>query len=218
MPGETYKPPKFGANPVLLGLGALGIAFGIGILLPLTQFLNPNDGKKQVRSVEVALPPPPPPPISEPPPPPDTPEEPPPPPDQSMNIDLSQLDMSLNAGVGNVMAGAFAFKGFSARQDAMSEMKIFNLAELDRKPRLLRKPSIKYPPTLKRQKVEGDVKLLVLINERGSVKVLKVLSSSHPEFTEAATKAVERSRYEAPKKGGQAVRTKFLLPVPFRMR
>ena len=168
--------------------------------------------------MEVALPPPPPPPISEPPLPPDTPEEPPPPPDQSMNIDLSQLDMSLNAGVGNVMAGAFAFKGFSARKDAMSEMKIFNLAELDRKPRLLRKPSIKYPATLKRQKVEGDVKLLVLINERGSVKVLKVLSSSHPEFTEAATKAVERSRYEAPKKGGQAVRTKFLLPVPFRMR
>ena len=88
-----------------------------------------------------------------------------------MNIDLSQLDMSLNAGVGNVMAGAFAFKGFSARKDAMSEMKIFNLAELDRKPRLLRKPSIKYPATLKRQKVEGDVKLLVLINERGSGKV-----------------------------------------------
>ena len=135
-----------------------------------------------------------------------------------MEIDLSQLDMNLNAGIGNVMSGAFAFKGFSAQRDAMSEMKIFNLAELDRKPRLLRKPSIKYPSALKKQKVEGDVKLLVLINERGSVKVLKVLSSSHPEFTEAATKAVERSRYEAPKKGGQAVRTKFLLPVPFRMR
>ena len=218
MLGEPYQPPKFGANPILLGIGALAIAFGIGILLPLTQLLNPNEGKKQIRSVEIALPPPPPPPISEPPPPPDTPEEPPPPPDQSMNIDLSQLDMNLNAGVGNIMAGVFAFKGFSASKDAMSEMKIFNLAELDRKPRLLRKPSIKYPPFLKRKKIEGDVKLLVLINERGSVKVLKVLSTSHPEFTEAATKAVERSRYEAPKKGGKAVRTKFLLPVPFRMR
>ena len=217
MSQASYKPPKFGANPVLLGLGAILTAFAIGILLPLTQLLNPSDGKKKIRSVEVALPPPPPP-ISEPPPPPDTPEEPPPPPDQSMEIDLSQLDMNLNAGIGNVMSGAFAFKGFSAQQDAMSEMKIFNLAELDRKPRLLRKPSIKYPSALKKQKVEGDVKLLVLINERGSVKVLKVLSSSHPEFTEAATKAVERSRYEAPKKGGQAVRTKFLLPVPFRMR
>ena len=45
-----------------------------------------------------------------------------------MNIDLSQLDMSLNAGVGNIMAGAFAFKGFAAHKDAMSKMKIFNLA------------------------------------------------------------------------------------------
>ena len=111
MPGKSYESPKFGANPVLLTLGALGTALAIGIILPLTQLLNPSDGKKQIRSVEVALPPPPPPPISEPPPPPDTPDEPPPPPDQSMNIDLSQLDMSLNAGVGNVMAGAFAFKG-----------------------------------------------------------------------------------------------------------
>jgi len=114
VPGETYRPPKFGANPILLGLGALGIAFGIGILLPLTQLLNPSDGKKQVRSVEVALPP--------------THRMNHRPPDQSMNIDLSQLDMSLNAGVGNIMAGAFAFKGFAAHKDAMSKMKIFNLA------------------------------------------------------------------------------------------
>ncbi|MFL2913277.1 MAG: energy transducer TonB [Opitutales bacterium] len=217
MSKDQYKPPKFGVNPVLLGLGALAISFAIGILLPLTQLLNPGDGKKIVRSVEVALPPPPPPPISEPPPPPDTPEEPPPPPDQSMEIDLSQLDISLNAGVGNVMTGAFAFKGFAAKSDAMSEMKIFNLADLDRKPKLLRKPSVKYPPSLKRNKVEGNVRLLVLINERGSVKVLKVLSSDHPEFTESATKAVERSRYEAPKKNGQPVRTKFLLPVGFTL-
>ena len=134
-----------------------------------------------------------------------------------MEIDLSQLDISLNAGVGNVMTGAFAFKGFAAKSDAMSEMKIFNLADLDRKPKLLRKPSVKYPPSLKRNKVEGNVRLLVLINERGSVKVLKVLSSDHPEFTESATKAVERSRYEAPKKNGQPVRTKFLLPVGFTL-
>ena len=215
MPSESYEAPKFEANLILLGLGALATAFAIGFILPLIKLLNPSDGKKQIRSVEVALrhrlpflnlrlPP--------------THRMNPTPPDQSMNIGLSLLDMSLNAGVGNVMAGAIAFKGFAARKDAMSEMKTFNLAELDLKPRLLRKPSIKYPPSLKRQKVEGDVKLLVLINERGSVKVLKVLSSSHPEFTEAATKAVERSRYETPKKGGQAVRTKFLLPVPFRMR
>ena len=213
-----YQTPKFGSNPILLGLGALAIAFAIGIILPLTQLLNPGDGKKTIRSVEIALPPPPPPPISEPPPPPDTPDEPPPPPEQAMDIDLSQLDLSLNAGVGNVMSGAFAFKGFAAKSNAMSEMKIFNLSELDRKPRLLRKPAVKYPVSLKRKKIEGEVRLLVLINERGSVKVLKVLSSSHAEFTESATKAVERSRYEAPKKNGQPVRTKFLLPVPFRMK
>ena len=132
-----------------------------------------------------------------------------------MEVDLSQLDMNLNSGIGNVMSGAFAFKGFSAQRDAMSEMKIFNLAELDRKPRLLRKPSIKYPSALKKQKVEGDVKLLVLINERGSVKVLKVLSSTHPEFTEAATKAVERSRYEAPKKAVKRYAPSSFYPYPF---
>jgi hypothetical protein len=73
MPSESYEAPKFGANPILLGLGALATAFAIGIILPLTQLLNPSDGKKQIRSVEVALPPPPPPPLSDPPPPPDPP-------------------------------------------------------------------------------------------------------------------------------------------------
>ena len=62
MPGKSYEAPKFGANPALLAIGALGTALAIGIILPLTQLLNPSDGKKQIRSVEVALPPPPPPP------------------------------------------------------------------------------------------------------------------------------------------------------------
>ena len=52
MSQASYKPPKFGANPVLLGLGAILTAFAIGILLPLTQLLNPSDGKKKIRSVE----------------------------------------------------------------------------------------------------------------------------------------------------------------------
>ena len=44
MPGKSYESPKFGANPVLLTLGALGTALAIGIILPLTQLLNPSDG------------------------------------------------------------------------------------------------------------------------------------------------------------------------------
>ena len=80
MPGKSYEAPKFGANPALLAMGALGTALAIGIILPLTQLLNPSDGKKQIRSVEVALPPPPPPPPPRPPPPPPPPPAPPPPP------------------------------------------------------------------------------------------------------------------------------------------
>ena len=149
-----YQPPKFGSNPILLGLGALAIAFAIGILLPLTQLLNPQVTVKRqfaplrlhFRLLHLLL-------FPEPLPM-NAPDEPPPPPEQALDIDLSQLDLSLNAGVGNVMSGAFAFKGFAEKSNAMSEMKISSLSELDRKPRLLRKPAVKYPISLKRKKIE----------------------------------------------------------------
>ena len=40
-----------------------------------------------------------------------------------------------------------------------------------------------------RRGLEGEVKLLVLIDEKGKVRVLDAVSSTHPEFVEPSRRA-----------------------------
>lgn len=198
-------------------LGAILLALGLGIMLWVTQQLS-NLGKKDttVRSVDVSLPPPPPPVIEEPPPP----DEPPPPPKLDTpppQLNLSQLELSLNPGVGGAFAGAFGVTQFKTKEKMLEEMRAFKLSELDQKPRLLRKGNVRYPYQLKKQKIEGKVRMLLVINENGSVSVKKILSSDHPDFTAAARTALEKSKFESPMKNGKKVKVQYLITVPFRL-
>ncbi len=84
-------------------------------------------------------------------------------------------------------------------------------------PRRLSGGVAKYPPKLLRRGLEGEVKLLVEIDENGSVKVIDVLSSSGDLFTASARKAAETSKYEPPTKNGVPTKARFVLPVPFRI-
>ena len=61
------------------------------------------------------------------------------------------------------------------------------------------------------------MRLLVVIDPIGHVKVIQVLESTHPEFTRAAITAAEQSLYESPRKGGAAVSARYTLRVPFRL-
>jgi TonB family protein len=88
---------------------------------------------------------------------------------------------------------------------------------LDRTPNVLKRGVLTYPPHLKRRGLEGEVKLLVQINEKGRVKVLEVVSSTHPDFNESSKKAAEGSTYEAPKRNGEAVQVQFYLPIRYSL-
>jgi hypothetical protein len=68
---------------------------------------------------------------------------------------------------------------------------VFNLHELDRNPNIIKRGVLRYPPQLKRKGLEGEVKLLIQIDENGKVKVLEVVSYSHPDFIEPSKKAAE---------------------------
>lgn len=93
----------------------------------------------------------------------------------------------------------------------------FGLSELDRVPRLLRAAGVKYPPKLYRRGVEGEARLLVEIDEGGRVKVVGVESCTDPLFAEAAREAASAFLYEPPTRGGEKVRARFVLPVPFKI-
>ena len=202
---------------VALWAGTMLCTGGIFFLLPFTQMIaslgkKPND----LFSVEVAAPPPPPPLEMEPPEPP-PPEPPPPdvaPPPQQLS--LSQMDVALNLGVGDAMAGAFSFDGFGvSSEDTTGDLAIFDIKDLDSAPRRTRTPALPYPPDLKRARIPGFVTVMIIINEQGEVKVEKVVESSHREFEASAMRFAESCLYEAPKKNGRAVRARYNWNIRF---
>jgi len=95
--------------------------------------------------------------------------------------------------------------------------KLFEISELDRVPNLIRNGTLTYPPEFLRSRTEGYVVLLVVVDSTGHVKVSRVLQSTHPEFSRAATRAAESSLYEKPRKGGVAVSVSYTLKVSFTL-
>ena len=198
---------------------AAALTIGIFILFPLTQYIGSQSRDLvQLRSVDVAPPPPPPPP-SEPPPEEPPPEE-PPPPDLSEpppSLDLAQLEMALNPGMGDSFANAFSVAGFDVAGDTAAEIETFEISDLDKTPRLLKGVRPRHPSKLLREGVEGKVRLRVLLDETGRVQVQSVLSSSMSAFERPAIQAAEKFRYTPPTKNGQPARTVFVLPIRFQI-
>lgn len=170
-----------------------------------------------VRTVSTAEVEPPPPPPEEP----DPPEEPEPeekPPElteESQPLDLSQLEMALNPGMGNGgLSGDFAANLKTVATSGEDLDAVFGLSDLDQRPRVIYQPG----PTLTREvrkQAPGKVYILFLVNREGRVENAKVQKSSHPVFEQPALKAVKRWKFEPGKKSGQAVRFRMRVPIKF---
>ena len=89
-----------------------------------------------------------------------------------------------------------------------------SIGDLDSKPRLLNRPSTRYPSALLRRGIRsGNVVLEVTISINGRVKVRNVLSSTHPELTKMATSFASRARFSIPKKDGKSVEAIYRWPM-----
>lgn len=210
-----YAPPKFGSGLAIKLLLTVLIAGGIFTLLPLTQLLSgERPPQLQLTEVNVAMPPPPPPPPEPPPPEPEQTEEPPPemqpPPTQ---LSVNQLEMALNPGMGDALAGALAFQGFGVQPDAVEQMKIFSIEDLDTLPNPVSRPIYPSHPRLERARASGSAKLQVVIDERGNVKVEEVISVSHRMWHDVFVQAASTLRFTPPMRNGQAVSVRYILPL-----
>ncbi len=199
-------------------LGALGAAALVLVLLPLTQTIGDREVQAlEIRKVEAVLQPPPPPP--------------PPQAEERSEVEvaevapqmeaeaapmtLAQLEVSLNPGLGNVTAGAFQVGGFSLQPDVMADLDIFEISELDRRPRVISAPELVKPYELSREGISGRVRLKVLIEPSGRVKVLDVISSDHPRLVRHARQFAEQCLYESPTRNGKPVAVAFILPINY---
>jgi TonB family protein len=85
-------------------------------------------------------------------------------------------------------------------------------------PKSVKKSSVEYPDTARKQKLEGTVQLNMLISETGEVIDVRVLKSAHPILDEAAVKTVKQWVYEPAKKQNVPVRVWLSTSITFVKR
>jgi TonB family protein len=82
--------------------------------------------------------------------------------------------------------------------------------------RLIHRVSPNYPKEARKQHIEGLVRLQVLIDKKGKTRVLKTISGD-ALLTEAATKAVQKWRYEPTFLNGQPIEVTTTIDVTFQL-
>ncbi len=212
----NYKSSNQDGN--LFANGTLGLLFtaAIFVVLPAMHILGQITlDAREVVAVDANDQPPPPPPEDLPPPPEENEElekpeveEPPPP------MTLSQLEMALNPGSGNAM-GDFGFGDFNTGIDALGDMEIFDLRDVDKLPRALFQVEPNYPYSLKQAKISGWVQLEWVIDANGKVLKPRVVKSSHREFNQPAIESIMRSKWSPARKGGKPVAVRVTQRMDF---
>lgn len=208
---------------LLRGLGATAGAvlftLAIFLVLPVMQTISkppPTDMIVTGIDTTVLEPPPPPPeqpePEEEPPP-----EEPPKLEPQAQPLDLSQLELSLDPGMGDGAFADFAINlGYALEESDDSNLdQIFSLADLDQKPRVLFQRPPRYPPELREQGRQGTVTLLFTVDTDGRVIDPKVERSTDPAFEKPALDAVRQWRFEPGERKGEKVPFRMRIPITF---
>ena len=193
------------------------------LVIPLTQTIQGVPAAVLDYREMVTLPPPPDPPILE--------EEPPaqraeealtefeqePP-----SMELSQLEVSLNPGIGEALSMGVQSMRFDVDLDVVAAIQdVFDFDELAQPPSLVnaRQIRLKFPPELARRGVK-EVKVLVeiLIDRDGKTKPVRVISSSvtHPKVDQEALRAVRQARFTVTKVDGRAVQVRARFPLTLR--
>ncbi|MBC2605426.1 energy transducer TonB [Pelagicoccus albus] len=212
-----YKPTRFRVAVLRAVIYAACSLFAIYTLLPLTQFIAGQ--KKDVieyREFDIAQPPPPAPPEMDEPPEPEPEENPPPelqePPPP---LDLAQLEMAMNPGIGDAQAAGLGFGGMDAQPDALADLQLFDVKDLDERPKNLKAVKMIAPIEFRKERRSGRVTVEVQIDVNGHVKVLKVVETTSPAIVEAAIEAAEQFLWTTPMKNGEPVNARYRYTLGF---
>ena len=99
--------------------------------------------------------------------------------------------------------------------DSLTPVPIFLLTAL---PRFIRQAQPLYPAAMRSLAREGLVELDVLIDATGQVREVTIISSTGPEFSQAAEAAIRSSTFAPGEVDGKAVTTVLRLPISFRLK
>ena len=104
-----------------------------------------------------------------------------------------------------------ASKRSSAQPAAKSQ---YGISELDGTPRLLRHGTATFPVSLSRKGISrGTVIFEVELSALGSVRIQRVVSTTHPDLVEPARRVASSARFTPPKRDGQVVNAVMRWPI-----
>lgn len=102
-------------------------------------------------------------------------------------------------------------------QSLTVDWQAFELNDLDSFPNLLTPLRVKLPTSLSRRGVNNVlIKLDVVIDIDGQVKLLNIVENPYPELNSEINKMVRNSRFSAPQKDGAPVRARFIWPIEIK--
>ncbi|BCS87638.1 energy transducer TonB [Pseudodesulfovibrio sediminis] len=94
----------------------------------------------------------------------------------------------------------------------------FSMDEVDEIPRVIRKVPPEYPYGARRNQIEGEVVIRMLVTRKGTPTNISINSSTPPEvFDTAALSAAKRWNFTPGHYKGQAVDTWVLIPFNFKL-
>lgn len=197
--------------------GAIVMAFGLFMLIPLTQLLDQNvEPDLVIRETSVVVAPPP---EMPPPPPPDEVEPPPEQPEifisssEPTSIDLQPLDVALAPGSSEAVAIGVGVPTFEVEVASIAEIEdLFTFEDLQEAPRLVNLPRIRFPRALLHRGIsEGKVVVEIDIEPDGQARFRRIISSTDSELEPVAREVVQQARFTRPIVDGkpQTVRGHF---------
>ena len=93
----------------------------------------------------------------------------------------------------------------------------WNPDELDKKPVVTNRAAPRYPHEMKRNGISGTVVLRFIVDSRGDVVDVDVVSSADPEFSKAAVEAMLRWKFRPGVKNFKKVNTRMEMPMAFTL-
>jgi len=214
---ETIHTPDSVFTRGLITITGFFAALGLFVMIPLIQAISTGlKDPNKLSEIDFIIPPPP---VLE--------LETPPPPKKEEQQDememekepprlsLDQLDLALNPSMGD-MTGFSIDLSLDADSLGTTDM-IFEIGDVEEKPVPTRQIEPTYPPSLKRQKINGSVTVVFVVDTQGNVVAPRVEKSTHMEFEKPALDAIRRWKFTPGKKDGEAVKVRVRAPLIFKV-
>ncbi|MCA8951200.1 MAG: energy transducer TonB [Planctomycetes bacterium] len=201
----------------LVVFGSSGLTMLCFSVLPVLQFIAKGSGDRlDATQVDTYYPPQQEPPPPEPEPEKEPEEKPPELKEQMAPLDLSQLELAMNPGLGGGwLAGDFGVNLGSLTGGGKGEGEgLFSELDLDQKPKAVFQVGPQLTPDLRR-KTPATVILVFDVTPDGRVENPSVFRSSDPAFEGAAVNAIRQWRFEPGKRNNEPVGFRMRMPMTF---